>query len=162
MQEEIQGKKEPTESRAHYDRESIWTIPTRLKRWYFAPFSIQVIIATVWLVRAAITDGSRDGVTEILLYVWQYMAPAAVSSAAFTLVIIDGINGFMVLSTWLEEVLEKRKQRQIKAAADKARAEERQSWLEWNSRRVAAAAAGEEFNEPPPGASPEAKNPQRD
>ena len=59
----------------------------------------------------------------------------------------------MVLSEWLAETLEKRKQRQISAAADLARAEERQKWVEWNGRREAAAAAGEDFNEPPPGAS---------
>lgn len=138
------------------ERESIWTIPAELKRWYFALFSIQVVIAAVWLIRTAIADGSRNGVPDILTFLWLNMAPAAVSSATFALVIVDTVNGVMVLSTWLEETIEKRKQRQIKSAADKARAdgitEERQRWQEWNRRREAAAAAGEEFNEPPPGA----------
>ena len=64
----------------------------------------------------------------------------------------------MVLSTWLEDELKKRRQRQIKVAVEKAvgkaaekcRTEERQRWVDWNQRREAAAAAGEEFNEPPP------------
>lgn len=137
------------------DRESIWTIPARLKRWYFALFSIQVVIATVVLVRAALAGENTRGVEAVLIYLWQYMAPAAVASAAFTLVIVDGINGLMVLSTWLEETLEKRRRRQIRAAVES----ERQRWLDWNRRREAAADAGEEFTEPPPGTTqPESKS----
>ena len=137
------------------DRESIWTIPARLKRWYFALFSIQVVIATVVLVRAALAGENTRGVEAALIYLWQYMAPAAVASAAFTLVIVDGINGLMVLSTWLEETLEKRRRRQIRAAVEN----ERQRWLDWNRRREAAAAAGEEFTEPPPGTTqPDSKS----
>ena len=64
----------------------------------------------------------------------------------------------MVFGTWLEETLEKRRQRQIKAAVDRARAEERQRWEAWNRRREAAAAAGEEFSEPPPGLDLDADN----
>ena len=65
----------------------------------------------------------------------------------------------MVIASWLEETLEKRRQRQIKAAENagvvrgraEAAAEVQQKWEEWNQRREDAAAAGEEFNEPPPG-----------
>ena len=85
----------------------------------------------------------------------------------------------MVLGTWLEDELKKRRQRQINAAEargraeaearaeerEKARAEERekaraeayrqrmedfQQWQTWNRNREAAQAAGQEFNEPPP------------
>ena len=61
----------------------------------------------------------------------------------------------MVIASWLEETLEKRKQRQIMAAANKARTEGEQAvqqrWVDWNRRRQAAFATGEEFSEPPPG-----------
>ena len=78
----------------------------------------------------------------------------------------------MVFASWLEETLEKRKQRQIRDAVDKAvektRAEEReaaqqlqQKWEGWNQRREAAAAAGEDFNEPPPGAMADSEEKQR-
>ncbi len=136
------------------DRESIWTIPTRLKRWYFALFSLQAVAATAWIITTAVTDKNVNGVSEILLFLWRYLAPAAVASATFALVIIDTANGIMVLSTWLQETLDKRRQREeerhrkeLQAAVDN----ERQRWLDWNRRREAAAQAGEEFNEPPPG-----------
>ena len=112
-----------------------------------------------------------------MTFLWLNMAPAAVSSATFALVIVDTANGIMVLSTWLEDELKKRRQRQINAAVKaaveearaearaeahaEARAEEHQRWVEWNRRREAAAAAGEEFNEPPPGIDQETEDPQQ-
>ncbi len=83
----------------------------------------------------------------------------------------------MVLGTWLEDELKKRRQRQINAAVTKARAEGRaqgraeaeerdkalaelQKWQTWNRNREAAQAAGQEFNEPPPSApSADPENP---
>ena len=103
-------------------------------------------MVAAWLVRTAIVDESRNGVPDILTYLWLNMAPAAVSSATFALVIVDTVNGIMVLSTWLEDELKKRRQQQIRAAVDS----ERQRWLGWNRRREAAVAAGEDFDEPPP------------
>ena len=65
----------------------------------------------------------------------------------------------MVIASWLEETLEKRRQRQIKAAENagvvRGRAEAQQKWEEWNQRREDAAAAGEEFNESSPGVASE-------
>ena len=66
----------------------------------------------------------------------------------------------MVFGTWLEDTLKKRWQRQISTAADNARSEERRRWLKWNQRREA---AGEDFNEPPPGIDDiDIENSQRD
>ena len=131
------------------------------------------------MVRAAIGDKSGNGATEILLYIWQYMAPTAIASAAFTLVIVDGINGLMVLSTWLAETLEKRRRKEEerrrremerirlegKAAAESARIEAtlevQNRWEDWNRRREAAESTGEKFSEPPPGTNQETENPQR-
>ena len=135
------------------DRESIWTIPTRLKRWYFALFSLQAVAATAWIITTAVTDKNVNGASEILLFLWQYLAPAAVASATFALVVIDTANGIMVLSTWLQETLDKRRQRQIAEAAAEATAKVQKRWLDWNRRREAAAQAGQEFNEAPPGTS---------
>ena len=173
--EDAKTKEQPEE-----ERESIWTIPIKYKGWYFGLFSVQIIIAAIWLIRTAIVDESRNSIPEILLFIWQAMAPVAITSATFALVIIDTWKTAMVFGTWLEETLEKRKQRQIKAAVEaavkpaveaaveKTRAEEREAtrqllrnWQNWNSRREAALAAGKEFNEPPPVTDdPDNDNPQ--
>ena len=175
MQKEEQEERPPVG--VEDDRESIWTIPTRLKRWYFVLFSVQVIVATGWIVWIGIEDTSVNGASETLLHLWQHLAPAAIASATFALVIVDTANGIMVLSTWLEEVLERRRERdrerrriEIKAAAQaaaesarvEAAAEVQKKWLEWNRRREAAASSGEEFNEPPPGVTPETQDPQQE
>ncbi len=154
---------EDAERREHpeEDRESIWSIPAKYKGWYFGLFSLQVVIAAIWLIRTAIVDDSLNSVPGVLLFIWQGIAPMAISSAAFALVIIDTWKTTMVFGTWLEETLEKRKQRQIMAAANKARTQERQQWVDWNRRREAAAAAGEEFNEPPPGTDQETEDNQQ-
>ena len=143
------------------ERESIWSIPTKYKRWYFGIFSIQVIIAMVWMIREAIGDRILSSVPEKIAFVWQGIAPMAITSAAFSLIIIETWAASMVIASWLEETLEKRKQRQIKAAVDKAREEVQQSWLEWNQRREAADAAGEEFTEPTPGTTPDSEETQK-
>jgi hypothetical protein len=144
------------------DRESIWSIPAKYKRWYFGLFTAQVIIAAVWMIRTAIADDTLPGIPEKILFVWQGMAPMAISSAAFSLVLIDTWATSMVIASWLEETLEKRRQRQIRAAEDRGRAEVQKEWTDWNQRREAAATAGEEFNEPPPGVVPGSQDPQRE
>ena len=160
--EDAERKEQPEE-----ERESIWSIPARYKGWYFSLFSVQFIIAAVWLIWVSVADDALPSIPKKVFFVWQGMAPMAISSAALSLVIVEGWRITMVIASWLEETLEKRRQRQIKAAVDKARAEghaearaegraeEREQWQEWNRRREAAAAAGEEFHEPPPGSKAE-------
>ena len=163
------------EEQGDEERESIWSIPVSLKRLYFALFTVQMFIVMAWLIRTAIVDDSLPGIPEKIASIWLRMAPMAVSSAAIALTITDTWKTSMVLGTWLEETLEKRRQRQIKAAVDKAVKEaveeatqevaearrQLRDWWAWNQRRVASEAAGEEFNEPPPGADdPENEDPR--
>ena len=113
--EDPEGKEQTEE-----ERESIWTIPVKYKGWYFGLFSVQVVIATAWLVRTAIVENDIKGISETLLFVWQSLAPIAITSATFALVIIDTWKTTMVFGTWLEDELKKRRQRQIKVAVEKA------------------------------------------
>ena len=166
--ENCRGDDESAEDRrGDDDRESIWSIPARLKRLYFGLFTVQIIVALVWLILAALADETLVGFQAKILYVWQNMAPAAITSATFALVLTDawGLMS-MVFTAWLEDELKKRRQRQINAAVKKATekareegraevwAEVRRQWHEWDDRRKAAEAAGEKFTEMPPGYRP--------
>ena len=146
------------------ERESIWSIPAKYKGWYFSLFSIQFIIAAVWLIWVSVTDDTLPSISKKVLFIWQGMAPMAISSAAFSLVIVEAWRMTMVIASWLEETLERRRQRQIRAAADKARTEGEQAvqqrWVDWNRRREAAMSAGEDFNDPPPGIDSENEDTQ--
>ena len=182
---------QPPETRQNPDRESIWSIPASLKKLYFGLFTAQIIIATIWLAQTAINDQTLQGPQAKILYLWQNLAPTAISSATLSLILTDAWKTTMVLGTWLEDELKKRRQRQINAAEakgrsegraegraeerDKARAEaetlaeeldkalaESQKWQTWNRNREAAQAAGQEFNEPPPSSpTPDPENPSQ-
>jgi hypothetical protein len=197
-QPEDESQREQTQAeREDAERESIWSIPASLKRLYFALFTTQVAVGAAWLIRTAVIDETLVGIAEKLHFVWQSMAPVAISSATFALTITDIWKTSMVLGSYLEEVLKKRRQKSIAEAQkkgfaegqaqgqaegrDQGRAEgrtegrtegfaqgitqgimeENQRWLEWNRRREGAAAAGEEFNEPPPGIDSENEDIQR-
>ena len=163
QEEEPERTEEGPESRADDVRESIWSIRVKHKRLYFRLFTLQIVIAAVWLIRKAVLDESLNGIPDKILSIWQEFAPVGIASAAIALAITDIWGTITVFADWLEDELKKRRQRQIKAAVDKAvkaavevaraeaRAGERQRWEGWNHRREAAVAAGVDFNEPPPG-----------
>ena len=163
QEEEPERTEEGPESRADDVRESIWSIRVKHKRLYFRLFTLQIVIAAVWLIRKAVLDESLNGIPDKILSIWQEFAPVGIASAAIALAITDIWGTITVFADWLEDELKKRRQRQIKAAVDKAvkaavevaraeaRADERQRWEGWNYRREAAVAAGVDFNEPPPG-----------
>lgn len=160
-EEEPEHTGEGPGNRADDVRESIWSIRVKHKRLYFRLFTLQIIIGAAWLIRKAVLDESLTGIPDKILSVWQELAPVAIASAAIALAITDTWGTITVFADWLEETLERRRQRQIKAAVDKARAEERQRWEGWNHRREAAVAAGVDFNEPPPGIDQNAEDPQQ-
>ncbi len=159
---ETQPTEERTENRDEDVRESIWSISVRLKGLYFALFSTQIVGWVAWLTRKSILDESLVAVPDKILFVWQGMAPVAISSAAIALAITDIWKTSMVFGTWLEDEIKKRRRKSIAEAQKKGFTqgqaegimEERRRWHKWNQRREAAAAAGEEFNEPPPDGAP--------
>ena len=56
----------------------------------------------------------------------------------------------MLFTMISEKYLKRRREQGHAEGRAKGLAEERQRWVEWNERRMAAEAAGEEFTEPPP------------
>ena len=56
----------------------------------------------------------------------------------------------MVLAHGIKEWLEDRRRKRDNKLRQEGRAEERQAWEEWNTRREAAETSGEPFTEPPP------------
>ena len=155
--------------RAHRERrESVWSVPSGLKRWYFGLFIVQVVIAAGLLTRQAIADPGVNGVSGIALYLWGYGATAAGTAAAIAISLIESWRGVMVIAEGLKEFFDRKfaemdkkaaardreqraaEQEQRAAEIKAARDEERQRWVEWNARREAAMSAGDEFTEPPP------------
>ena len=57
----------------------------------------------------------------------------------------------MIAGTYLEEMLKRRRARQLAEAEERGRANLSAEIREWNARRLEAEAKGEPFDEPPPG-----------
>ena len=53
---------------------------------------------------------------------------------------------------YLYDKIEKQRERLREEGREQGKADERQSWVNWNARRLDAEARGEPFDEPPPGA----------
>ena len=91
---------------------------------------------------------------DLALFVWQASAPNALSSAAFSIIILETGRGLMVMASWLEAKLKQRQERRLAEAEAKARANARAEtnaeWRAWLDRMREAQAKGEPFNEPPP------------
>ena len=109
-------------------RESVWSVPSGLKRWYFGLFIVQVVIAAGLLTRQAIADPGVNGVSGIALYLWGYGATAAGTAAAVAISLIESWRGVMVIAEGLKEFFDRKFAEMDKKAAarDRERAEQEQ------------------------------------
>ena len=126
-------------------RVSIWSVPKDWQIWYLALFNIQILCllgVVCWHEVATAPDG--EGPIDILIAVGTSMAGLIILVAAESIFLTDVTK---MLFTMISEKYLKRRREQGHA---EGLAEERQRWVEWNERRMAAEAAGEEFTEPPP------------
>ena len=88
------------------------------------------------------SEGEERGVVQLLLAAFMAEAAVSVASAGMSL----GITEVVMLSTMLARKLDERKARILR----EGRLAERAEWDAWLERMLAAQAAGESFDEPPP------------
>ena len=122
-------------------RVSIWSVPERWRKLFFAIFSLQtaaLIGLAIWYEVFAITG---DTWPETIFAIGRDAAPGIVVAAADSVVIVDVV---MILTLLYEDYRRKRTERAV--------AQERQRWVAWNQRRLDAESAGEMFTEAPPSA----------
>ena len=123
-------------------RVSIWSVPERWRKLFFAIFSLQtaaLIGLAIWY-EAFVVDGNPW--PEIIFAIGRDAAPGIAVAAADSVVIVDVV---MILTLLYEDYRRKR--------TEKAVAQERQRWVTWNQRRLDAETAGQPFTEPPPAAT---------
>ena len=124
-------------------------MPEDWQKWYLALFNIQILCllgVVCWHEVVTAPDGA--GPIDILIAVGSSMAGLVILVAAESILLTDVTK---MLFTMISEKYLKRQREQGHAEGHaEGLTEERQRWVEWNERRVAAEAAGEEFTEPPP------------
>ena len=143
------------------DRDSIWSIPLARRALYFGLFTAYALAGIGFLLWYEIFQHTADTWQQTTLAITQGIGVTTVGAAGLALLTIEGPENIMVVADYLRkrliEPLEERRrkeaeQRQQEARAE-GRAEKQTEWLSWNRRRIAAEAAGEPFDEPPPGTS---------
>ena len=120
-------------------RVSIWTVPERWRKLFFAIFSLQtaaLIGLAIWYEVFVVTG---DTWPETIFAIGRDAAPGIAVVAADSVVTVDVV---MILTLLYEDYRRKRTERAL------ARLQER--WVAWNQRRLDAEATGQPFIEPPP------------
>ena len=120
-------------------RVSIWSVPERWRKLFFAIFSIQTAALAglaIWYEIFVITG---DSWPETIFAIGRDAAPGIGVIAADSVVIVDVV---MILTLLYEDYRRKR--------IERAESRIQKRWEGWNQRRLEAEAAGRPFDEPPP------------
>lgn len=123
-------------------RVSIWSVPERWRKLFFAIFSIQTAALAglaIWYEIFVITG---DSWPETIFAIGRDAAPGIAVIAADSIVVVDVV---MILTLLYEDYRRKR----IERAVARVHAQ----WNAWNQRRLDAEANGQPFTEPPPSAT---------
>ena len=123
-------------------RVSIWSVPERWRKLFFAIFSLQTAALIGLAVWYEVFVKTGDSWPETIFAIGRDAAPGIGVIAADSVVIVDIV---MILTLLYEDFRRKRTERAL------ARLQER--WEGWNQRRMDAEANGQPFTEPPPSAT---------
>ena len=123
-------------------RVSIWSVPERWRKLFFAIFSLQTAALIGLAVWYEVFVKTGDSWPETIFAIGRDAAPGIGVIAADSVVIVDIV---MILTLLYEDFRRKQTERAL------ARLQER--WEGWNQRRMDAEANGQPFTEPPPSAT---------
>ena len=165
MPGEQEDKETPSEpprrnKRPPAERESIWSVPRRLRAWYAGIFVTEYLLFLALTIWDEVVYQTGDNAVQTILAVQRGMSQNLLQIAGSAYVILE----VYMLAEWLRE----RDQRREQAAVERAEAEARQAaaeaqraeaarqelnhqWRAWYWRQRAAFQNGRPFDEPPPG-----------
>ena len=110
-------------------------------------FLLQFLIFSGFLAYHEVTAVPTDAKTTMLA-ILAGMAPLGFISAVNTVVAVEGVE--MLAERYLRRRYEAGKAEGLKEGEERGVAQAWEVWQDWNQRRLAAEAASEQFNEPPP------------
>ena len=143
---------EEEEQLAAEERESIWSVPRRLRRWYAAIFVVQYLIFLGLTIYDVVVNQPAAGLVATILAVQRGMTANILNIAASAYAILE----VYMLADWLREWDRNRfrkSRQQAREARRRATAAEKASQA-WYQRQQAALKAGIPFDEPPPFLTP--------
>ena len=162
MQEEQEDKETPSDpprrdKRPPAERESIWSVPRRLRAWYAGIFVTEYLLFLALTIWDEVVYQTGDNAVQTILAAQRGMSQNLLQIAGSAYVILE----VYMLAEWLRERDQRREQAAVERA-ERAEAEARQreeaarrelnhQWRAWYWRQRAAFQAGRPFDEPPPG-----------
>jgi len=145
------------------ERQSIWSVASGWLPAYFALFNALGLLGVVFVIIRNVLWVSHPTVHDMIWAIIMGIVMVGAASATSSILAVETGKNVMIVGTYLEEMLKKRRARQLAEVraegVDEGRAEgvtKGRSDLaveirEWNARRLAAQSKGESFDEPPPG-----------
>ena len=145
------------------ERQSIWSVASGWLPAYFALFNALGLLGVGFVIIRNVLWVSHPTVHDMIWAIITGIVVVGAASATASILAVETGKNVMIVGTYLEEMLKKRRARQLAEVraegVDEGRAEgvtKGRSDLaaeirEWNRRRLAAQSKGEPFDEPPPG-----------
>ena len=117
---EPQGAGPPRRQRADEERESIWSVPRRLLRWYVGIFLVEYLIFLGLTLWDEAVSKAGEGVVATILAAHRGMSDNLLHIAGSAYVIVE----VSMLADWLREITERKEREKAarQAAADPAAA----------------------------------------
>ena len=145
------------------DRQSIWSVASGWLPAYFALFNALGLLGTAFAIIRNVLWIAHPTIHDMIWAIIADMVIVGMASAVISILIVETGKNAMIVGTYLEDMLKKRRARQMAEAVERGRAEgiakgrsegvaeNDAKWRAWNARRLAAESKGEPFDEPPPG-----------
>ena len=126
------------------ERESIWTVPSRWKSFYFKSFVILILLGTAATVWCHLFEVAYDSALATAVKIGEGTGAMVAASAGLSVFLVEVMEMFSrQFDRWLSE-------RQRAQGRAEGQALERAEWMAWDRRRREAEARGEPFDEPNP------------
>ena len=161
------------------ERQSIWSVASGWLPAYFALFNALGLLGVGFVILRNVFWVSHPTVHDMIWAIITGVVVVGAASATASILAVETGKNVMIVGTYLEEMLKKRRARQLAEVraegVEEGRAEGRAEGVtsgraegraegvtrgrsdlaaeirEWNARRLAAQSKGEPFDEPPPG-----------
>ena len=134
-----------------YARQSIWSVASGWLPAYFILFDALGTIGVLYVIGYNVFGRSHPTAHDMIWTIITGIVIVGAASATVSILIVETGKNVMIVGTYLEEMIKRRRARQLAEAEKRGRSALSAEIREWNARRLDAGAKGEPFDEPPPG-----------
>ena len=131
-------------------RQSIWSVASGWLPAYFILFDALGTIGVTYVIVYNVFGRSHPTVHDMLWTIATGIVIVGAASATVSILMVELGKNIMIVGTYLEDMLNRRRARQLAEAEERGRADLSAEIREWDARRREAASKGEPFDEPPP------------